>query len=132
MKNVWVVIITFVVSALILGVGGYYYLSSKHTAEENDLKSRIESLQAEVDGLKTSASDSNGELTAEQAVTKVRELPAVGEYLADVPDGRVEYDHEDTDSGSWVVHVYEIVDGHTATNNWYNVDKITGEVSATF
>ena len=63
------------------------------------------------------------------AVAKVAVLPEVVEYLREVPSGQVVIDHEDKETNSYLVHVYEIKDGHTATFNWYEVDKTTHQVS---
>ncbi|MEK7543386.1 MAG: hypothetical protein AAB557_00795 [Patescibacteria group bacterium] len=36
---------------------------------------------------------------------------------------------EDAD---YLIQVYELIYGHTATFNWYNVDKATGDVRQQF
>ena len=64
----------------------------------------------------------------DSAVAKVAVLPEVVEYLREVPSGLVVIDHEDKETNSYLVHVYEIKDGHTATFNWYEVNKTTGEI----
>lgn len=69
-------------------------------------------------------------ISRELAVEKVKNLPEVQQFLKDVPNGRVEVDNEL--EGEINVHVYEIKDGHTATFNWYKVDKITGAVKEEF
>ncbi len=60
----------------------------------------------------------------------VRVLPSVVDYLRRVPHGIVDVDHEEADA--YFVHVYEVVDGHTATFNWFTVDKVTGIAEADF
>ena len=63
-----------------------------------------------------------------KATAVVSALPEVQEYLRSVPSGLVVIDHEDKETNSYLVHVYEIKDGHTATFNWYEVNKTTGEI----
>jgi hypothetical protein len=71
-----------------------------------------------------------------EAVIIVKNLPEVQDYLARVPNGIVEYDSEDKEAGVWVIHVYEIVEngdeGHTATFDWYNVNKSNCEAVSIF
>lgn len=66
------------------------------------------------------------------AVAKVSALPEVVEYLRTVPSGRVVLDHEDRETNSYIIHVYEIIDNHTATFNWYTVDKTTLAITDDF
>jgi len=69
-------------------------------------------------------------ITEEMAVANVKSLPEVVDYLERVPNGQVAVNgEEDT---TYLVQVYEIKDGHTATFNWYQVDKTTGEVKKEF
>lgn len=70
--------------------------------------------------------------TQNAAITKVSSLPEVRDYLRDVPNGVVTIDHEDKETNSYLIHVYEIKDGHTATFNWYEVNKTTGKVTTNF
>lgn len=72
----------------------------------------------------------SNQITKQQALEKVRNLPEVQSYLKRVPNGRVEVDNEM--AGEYNVHVYEIKDGHTATFNWYRVSIKSGEVRAEF
>ncbi len=69
-------------------------------------------------------------LSSEEAIAKVRDLPAVEDYLTRVPNGRVEQSGSEGDI--YLIQVYEIKDGHTATFNWYRVNKMTGEIKAEF
>ena len=64
-----------------------------------------------------------------KATTAVSALPEVQEYLRSVPSGLVDIDHEDRETNSYLIHVYEVKDGHTASFNWYEVDKTTHQVS---
>lgn len=71
----------------------------------------------------------NASVTQDQAVFLVKNLDSVKAYLQRVPQGIVEFDHEDRINGSWVIHVYEVANGHTATFNWFNVSKTDGTIS---
>lgn len=64
------------------------------------------------------------------AVRMVKEMPEVKDYLKEVPNGLVDVNGEE--ENAYMVQVYEIKDGHTATFNWYTVDKATGEVKKKF
>lgn len=66
------------------------------------------------------------------AIAKVYALPEVSEYLRAVPSGRVVLDHEDRETNTYIIHVFEVVDNHTATFNWYEVDKTTGAITKDF
>ncbi|MBI2326546.1 hypothetical protein HYU91_04140 [Candidatus Collierbacteria bacterium] len=66
------------------------------------------------------------------AIAKVSTLPEVIEYLREVPAGLVTLDHEDRETNTYVIHVYETKDGHTATFNWYSVNKTTGVITKDF
>jgi len=77
-----------------------------------------------------------GEVTAEQAVEKVRARPEVAQWEAVVTAaaGSPHIDVDSEDAVAYTVHVFEVVQGdadmpgHTATMGWYTVDKATGEV----
>ena len=70
--------------------------------------------------------------TRQTALTRVGNLPEVKEYLSRVPNGLIVIDHEDRDTNSYLIHVYEVVDDHTATFNWYEVNKTTGAIKTEF
>lgn len=72
----------------------------------------------------------SGKLTKEEAIAKVKTLPEVKEYLKRVPNGLVAVNGEE--DNTYMVQVYEFKDGHTATLNWYKIDKATGEVKKEF
>ncbi len=40
----------------------------------------------------------------------------------------LKYDH-DSSNGKRIIHVYKQLSDHTATFNWYDVDKVTGQVT---
>lgn len=66
----------------------------------------------------------------EEAVTKVKALPEVVDYLKQVPNGIVLVNGEE--GNFYMVQVYEFKNGNTATFNWYKVDKTTGIVEKQF
>lgn len=69
-------------------------------------------------------------ISKEETITKVKSQPEVLDYLRRVPHGIVKLDHEDNNLYS--IQVFEAKGGHTATFNWYTVNKITGEVKKEF
>jgi len=69
-------------------------------------------------------------ITVDQAVMSVKNLPEVQDYLKRVPNGKVEIDNEE--EGQYNVHVYEVLNGHTATFNWYQVNMNDGTVKGEF
>ena len=68
----------------------------------------------------------DGGITKDEAVTKIKSLPEVIEYLKRIPNGQVLVNGEENDA--YMVQVYEFKDGHTATFNWYRVNRQTGEI----
>lgn len=72
----------------------------------------------------------NGISSKENAVTKVKALTEVIDYLKRVPNGLVAVNGQE--DNVYMVQVYEIKNGHTATFNWYNVNKTTGDVIKQF
>lgn len=64
------------------------------------------------------------------AVAKVKALPEVKDYLKRVSSGLVAINGEV--DNSYLIQVYEIKNDHTATFNWYKVDKKTGEIKKEF
>ncbi len=78
----------------------------------------------------------SADISKQDAVNLVRDLPEVQAWLrnykvTDTPvKPIIEVDHE-TET-VYVVHVYEINGDHTATHNWYDVDKKTGNIKAEF
>lgn len=70
------------------------------------------------------------QLSETNALSKVKVQTEVKEYLKRVPSGLVAVNGED--ETSYKVQVYEVKNGHTATFNWYNVHKQTGEITKEF
>ena len=73
------------------------------------------------------------EITADaQAIELVRARSEVAEYLAQTPDALIVVDNFDEETNEYLVHVYEIVEDHTATFNWYIINRATGSIQAQF
>ncbi|MDP3941387.1 MAG: hypothetical protein Q8Q49_03705 [bacterium] len=96
--------------------------SAEKASRENSLLYMLKSLRF------NRAAD--GMISREDAVTKVKVLPEVIDYLKRVPSGLVAVNGEE--DNSYLVQVYEFKNGHTATFNWYKVDKTTGTVTKEF
>jgi hypothetical protein len=73
----------------------------------------------------------SGELSQVDAVALVRKLPEVTQYLKDVPNGIIAAT-ESEDKTVWTVQVFEVVEDHTATFNWFDVNKKTKEIVKMF
>ncbi len=77
--------------------------------------------------------DAGQDISREEAILAVRNRPEVVKYEKDLAEAgavvRIDAQSEDTE---WLVQVYEIKDGHTATFNWYRVDKGTGRITTEF
>lgn len=71
-------------------------------------------------------------LTKQQALEKVRLLPEVQEYMEIVPNVRFMVEESSENPNIWTVRVFEDKETHTATFNWYEVNKETGEVKPVF
>ncbi len=69
-------------------------------------------------------------VSKEEAIAKVKELPEVIDYLTRVPSGLVLANGEE--DAAYMIQVYEFKDGHTATYNWYTVNKQTGDITGEF
>ena len=76
---------------------------------------------------------SGQEISQQAAIDAVRALPEVREYEKTLAEAgttaKIDAQSEDAE---WLVQGYEIKDDHTATFNWYRVDKTTGRISAEF
>ena len=72
----------------------------------------------------------NEDVSKEEAILKVKALPEVIDYLKRVPNGLVLINGEE--DNAYMVQVYEFKNDHTATFNWYKVDKTTGKVKKEF
>jgi len=82
-----------------------------------------------------SVRDSN--IIEQEALQKVQALSEVKEFIAELEaNGKAASFNIEDRGDSWSVQVYEIVvqngDSHTATFNWYVVDKANGAVTKEF
>lgn len=76
----------------------------------------------------------NSEVTGRGALEEIKTLPEVQEFVAELEkNGKTASFNVEDQDGYWSVQVYEIVarggESHTATFNWYRVDKSTGIIS---
>lgn len=71
------------------------------------------------------------QLSQEAAIDKVKNLPEVKEYLGEIKNSIVDAQISE-DQKDYLVHVYEIKNGHTATFNWFTVEKETGKITGQF
>lgn len=71
----------------------------------------------------------NKPVSKQQAEDKIKNY--IKSTSQEIPNLKVEYDHDDTKSGKkyFVIHVYCIVDDHTATMGWYYVNEQDGKCS---
>ena len=69
-------------------------------------------------------------ISKEDAVTRVKALPEVTDYLKRVPNGLVAVNGEE--DNTYLIQVYEFKNGLTATFNWYDVNKTTGDIEKQF
>ena len=72
------------------------------------------------------------DISPDEAVAQVRGLAEVKSYLENVPNALVDLESADDETNTYLIHVYEIKNGHTATFNWYTVDKKTGKITPEF
>jgi hypothetical protein len=68
----------------------------------------------------------NGIVLKETALKLVQRYPAVIQFMRNVHGAIIEVDSESSDA--YRIHVYEIKDGHTATQGWYAVIKASGQI----
>lgn len=83
-----------------------------------------------LNSLQFTNANTNTRISKDEAVAKVKALPEVSDYLKRVPNGLIAVNGEEEDT--YMIQVYEFKDNHTATFNWYDVDKNTGEVEKQF
>jgi len=94
----------------------------------------------EINGVKNASKALDcSKVTESKAVDIIKQLPEVKNFLnLPFPSSSrtvVEIDHSSNDN--WYVHIYEIVkdtttSSHTATFNWYGVDKCSGKIKCPF
>lgn len=96
--------------------------SAEKASYENALLYMLKSLQFD--------NSENRAVSKEEAIVKVQALPEVVDYLKRVPNGLVAVNGEE--DATFMIQVYEFKNEHTATFNWYDVNKTTGEVTKEF
>jgi hypothetical protein len=65
-----------------------------------------------------------------KAIQTVKNLPEVIVYIQNTPNSQIRLDHEEDQN--YIIQVYETKNGHTATFNWYKINKTTGTVQKEF
>ena len=116
-------------AVVILAATGLVLFKSKNTPVNN------ETLPVKNDSSKeisTPPQSSAILISPEDAVEKVKSRKEVIDYLKRVPTAIIQAQSTTKEESSYRIQVYEIKNGHTATFNWYNVDKKTGEITAEF
>lgn len=111
----------WIIIPLVIVVFLAFYSLSKNNLSQSQ-QSSLETLQF--------GNTANRTITKEDAIVKVKTIPEVVDYIIRVPQAKVEVGGEENDS--YLIQVFEVVKGHTATFNWYKVDKTTGEVKKEF
>lgn len=79
----------------------------------------------------------SGDIMEQEALEKIKALPEVQAFISELEEaGKTASFRVEDRGGAWSVQVYEIVvrggESHTATFNWYDVDKNTGVISGEF
>ena len=116
-------------AVLILAAISLVLLKGKNTLQNNETLPAINNSSKE---LSSSPQPSTILISPEEAVEKVKSRKEVIAYLKRVPNAIIQAQSTTDEEDSYRIQVYEVKDGHTATFNWYNVDKKTGEVVAEF
>jgi len=130
-------IILIVIAVAIVFGGGGYYLGTQRTEETTStptvtVTTTVKASATTSNTVSPSMTVTSTSVSKEQAIEKVRNLPAVKDYLTRVPQGIVEFDHEDAAANTWVIHVYAMGADASATFNWYDVNKTNGDIKAEF
>jgi len=69
-------------------------------------------------------------ISPSQAIQTTKNLPEVKTYIQNTPNSQIKLDHEE--GQNYIIQVYEIKNGHTATFNWYKINKNTGNAEKEF
>lgn len=69
-------------------------------------------------------------ITPKSAILSVQNILEVKSFLLLVPEAQVVVSGDEVDA--YLVQVFETRDGHTATFNWYRVNKSSGVVTKEF
>ena len=116
-------------AVLILAAISLVLLKGKNTLQNNETLPAINNSSKE---LSSSPQPPAILISPEEAVEKVKSRKEIIDYLKRVPSAIIQAQSTTNEEDSYRIQVYEVKDGHTATFNWYNVDKKTGEVVAEF
>ena len=116
-------------AVLILAVTGLVLFKSKNTPVNNETLPVVNDSTKEIS---TSPQPSAILISSEEAVEKVKSRKEIIDYLKRVPSAIIQAQSTTDEEDSYRIQVYEVKDGHTATFNWYSVDKKTGEITAEF
>ena len=116
-------------AVLILAAISLVLLKGKNTLQNNETLPAINNSSKE---LSSSPQPSAILISPEEAVEKVKSRKEIIAYLKRVPNAIIQAQSTTDEENSYQIQVYEVKNGHTATFNWYNVDKRTGEITAEF
>ena len=116
-------------AVVILAATGLVLFKSKNTPVNNETLPVVNDSSKK---MSTSPQPSAILISPEEAVEKVKSRKEVIAYLKRVPNAIIQAQLTTDEEDSYRIQVYEIKNGHTATFNWYNVDKKTGEITAEF
>ena len=110
----------FAIIVIFLMAMTYLYFSKPKTALIGVEKTVLQSPNQE----KTSG------IGDQEAIEKIRKMPQVQDFLAQVPNAHVEVSSFDKEANTYLVQVFEVKNGHTATHSWWEVEKQTGKVKS--
>ncbi|MCX6808761.1 MAG: hypothetical protein NTW50_03775 [Candidatus Berkelbacteria bacterium] len=83
MKTIWIVLISFIATALIVGGGTYYFVHKNAVDQRNNLQNQINSLNAEISTLQSNNASSNSSSASNSISQKTTKSTLV--------DGKVSY-----------------------------------------
>ena len=111
-------------------------LNDVQNKQVSDLKGRVnsefEKQKAEEEKAKAEAKakekeSSNKIITPDEAIKIARNYAIrIGDYIPE------KFEIGNEDDIEYIIQAYDIVDNHTATNNWYMVNKKTGSIRSMF
>jgi len=90
MKTIWIVAITFLVVALVVGCGGWWYMKNKTENEKKDLQTQIDKLNQELSDLKKSSESSasqSSESAASSSTSGNSYSDSTAKFSFTLPDG---------------------------------------------
>ena len=107
-----------IIVAVVVAIGVYLAITVWPGKVHSPTKNETEPSATE----NMASNNQNAKVSSAQAEEAVRKFVDAGSNLI------VEYDAESTDGAAWIIHVYEVVDNHTATYGWYEVNKESGKI----